>query len=203
MQKRFGEDQCRHDWLLNIDADERLSREIIAEIKALRLGEVADGYRFLIRDRFPFEVEPAPWAYTYDPVRLYDRRKGRYSDHDVHDRVGMYPDTRITALKGVVYHDSMHSLDHLVAKMNRYSSLQAQTLRKDGRKLGVLRLFFEFPIAFLKVYFGRRYFRYGRWGFILSMTYAFGRFARLSKRHEMDLMDSSEIRPTAQTNPNG
>ena len=191
LQKRFGEDQCQHAWLLNLDADERLSPELISEIRALELGKNADAYRLLIRDRFPFEAKPKSWAYTYDPVRLYDSRAGRYSDHYVHDRVTMNPNAKIAELEGLVYHDSVLSISEAVAKINRYSSFQAETMHNEGRRPSGFRLIFEFPIAFFKGFFGRKYFRYGRWGLILSINYAYGRFTRLAKRYEIELSEAN------------
>lgn len=191
LQKRFGEDQCQHAWLLNLDADERLSPELVSEIRTLELGKNADGYRLLIRDRFPFEAKPKSWAYTYDPVRLYNRRSGRYSDHYVHDRVTMKPGAKVTGLKGLVYHDSMLSISQTIAKTNRYSSFQAETMHNEGRRLNRFRLIFEFPIAFFKSFFVRRYYRYGRWGLVLAINYAYGRFTRLAKCYEIELIEAN------------
>ncbi|MDN3718133.1 glycosyltransferase family 2 protein [Roseibium salinum] len=89
-QKRFGEDQCRNDWLLNLDADEEVTPELAAEIRAKFADgsyREADGWRIMIRDMYAHENAPAPWAYGYHQIRLYDRRQGRFSDSIVHDTV--------------------------------------------------------------------------------------------------------------------
>ena len=186
-QKRFAEGQCRHRWLLNIDADERLTPALAEEVRGLDLA--ADGYEVLIRDRFFFEDEPRAGAYAYDPVRLYDREAGSYADETVHDRVTMKEGARIERLAGEIWHDSIPTLRFAIEKMNRYTDLQAQVLAEKGRRIGAGRLALEFPVAFLKAYLGRRYLRYGAYGLILSTHYAYGRFARAAKRYEMQLAE--------------
>src|SRR3712207_2977112 len=69
-QKRFAEDQCRHVWLLNVDADEVAPPDLLREIRTLfAAGEPArDAYRIGIAEIFPGEGRPHPWAYTLTPV---------------------------------------------------------------------------------------------------------------------------------------
>src|SRR5215208_2664859 len=81
LQKRFGEDQCRHPWLLNLDADEVVPPELAAEIGALfSKGEPErQAYRIRIAEIFPGERAPHRLAYALAPVRLYRKDRGRYS----------------------------------------------------------------------------------------------------------------------------
>ena len=184
-QKRFAEDQCRHDWLLNLDADEVLSPEIIEAIRtAFASSPDADGYTFAIRDCLPGEARPRRFAHTTKAVRLYDRRKGRYVDSLVHDRVKFSSsDPEIKLLPGLVWHYSVVSFAQFVDKLNKYSTLQAEDMAARGRVPAnlTLRLLFEFPLSFLKYYILRGDIMRGRRGFIHSMAYAFHRFARIAK----------------------
>ena len=78
-QKRFAEEQCRHDWILNVDADEVVPEELAREIRALFAAAApAPAYRIEIAEIFPGEGRPHRFAYTLTPVRLYRRDKGRY-----------------------------------------------------------------------------------------------------------------------------
>lgn len=184
-QKRFAEDQCQHDWLLNLDADEVLSPEIIADIRsAFSTSPDADGFIFAIKDCLPGEARPRRFAHTTRAVRLYDKRKGRYVDSTVHDRVKFSDTTPNTKpLKGLVWHYSVVSLGQFVDKLNKYSTAQAEDMAARGRVPGALtlRLLFEFPLSFLKYYILRGDIMRGRRGFIHSMAYAFHRFARIAK----------------------
>jgi len=191
-QKRFGEDQCRNDWLLNLDADEEVTPELAAEIQAKFADgsyKDADAWRIMIRDMYAHEPEPAPWAYGYHQIRLYDRRKGRFSDSTVHDTVRPEDGTRIAGLSGIMAHRSIRSLDFQVGKYNRYSGMQVEDMRARGRKLPRSRLLTEFPVSFFKAYFVRKYRKYGWWGFILSMNYAHARFLRVAKAYEAELLE--------------
>lgn len=196
-QKRFAEDQCRHPWLLNLDADEVVPPDLAAEIAGLftRGEPAADAYRLRIAEIFPGEAAPRWWSYALDPVRLYRRDKGRYAASTVHDRVALQPGARVAALKGTVHHFSVRSLGDQIDKLNRYADAQVADLwRKRGlmaQRAGwrvflldagfSLRVFFEFPLAFLRAYLVRRHALRGLYGFLTAMNYAFFRYLRVAK----------------------
>lgn len=190
-QKRFGEDQCCNDWLLNLDADEEVTPELATEIQAKFADgsyREANGWRIMIRDMYAHENAPAPWAYGYHQIRLYDRRKGRFSDSIVHDTVRPEEGAKIANLFGIMAHRSIRSLDFQVSKYNRYSAMQVEDMRARGRKLTRSRLLTEFPVSFFKAYFVRKYRKYGWWGLILSVNYAHARFLRVAKAYEAELL---------------
>ncbi|WP_422040082.1 glycosyltransferase family 2 protein [Roseibium sp.] len=191
-QKRYGEEQCRNDWLLNLDADEEVTPELADEIKSKFADGsygTADGWRIMIRDMYAHEEAPAPWAYGYHQIRLYDRRKGRFSASTVHDTVRPEDGATIDNLAGIMAHRSIRSLDFQVGKYNRYSGMQVEDMRARGRKLPRSRLLTEFPVSFFKAYFVRKYRKYGWWGFILSVNYAHARFLRVAKAYEAELLE--------------
>lgn len=185
-QKRFGEDQCRHDWMLNLDADEVVPPNLAAEIRALfAKGEPPrQAYRIRIAEIFPGEAAPHPLAYTLTPVRLYRKDAGRYSPSLVHDRVDLNPGAKVGRLKGTVHHWSVRSLGDQLAKLNRYSDQQAVDLEIRGVAIPTWRVFFELPAAFIKAYIGRRHALRGTYGFLTAMNYAMSRHLRLAKHYE-------------------
>ncbi|AXS42698.1 glycosyltransferase family 2 protein [Breoghania sp. L-A4] len=185
-QKRFAEDQCRNDWLLNIDADEICPPALIAEIRALfASGAPSCGaYRVPIAEQFPGEKAPHRWSYTIDPVRLYRRSAGRYADSTVHDRVELAQGTSVGRLRTSIHHRSVRSLSHEIAKLNAYSDMQAENMEARGVRLPFWRILTEFPMAFLKAYVLRRHFLRGRYGFLTAMNYAIYRHLRIAKHLE-------------------
>lgn len=194
-QKRFAEEACRNDWLFNLDADEAATPELVAEILALRSGgglARAPFWRVRIRDVFAHERAPAPWAYGYNQIRLYDRRVGRFSASPVHDTVRPPAGARLGQLKGAMAHRSIRSVAFHVEKMNRYSTMQAADLAARGRRLGGWRLVTEFPLAFLKAYLVRRYALYGLWGIVISVNFAYTRFLRVAKAYERELAERAD-----------
>lgn len=188
-QKRFAEDQCRHPWLLNLDADEVTPPDLAAEIAALfAKGEPAcDAYRIRIAEIFPGEGAPHRFAYALSPVRLYRADKGRYSPSPVHDRVELAADARVGKLRGTVHHYSVRSLGEQMVKLNAYSDAQADDLDARGETLSVFRLAAEFPANFIKAYIGRRHVLRGVYGFMTAMNYAFYRYLRVAKHWERRL----------------
>jgi len=185
-QKRFGEDQCRHVWLLNLDADEELSPALREEIRALfAQGEPpCQAYSIRIAETYPGEAAPHPLAYRLAPVRLYRRDAGRYSSSLVHDRVELKPETKVGKLKGLVHHRSIRSLGDQIAKLNFYTDQLALDLEVRGVSIPTWRVYFEFPAAFIKAYFGRLHFLRGTYGFLIAMNYAIWRHLRLAKHYE-------------------
>lgn len=188
-QKRFAEEQCRHPWLLNLDADEVTPPDLAAEIAALFAhGEPAcDAYRIRIAEIFPGEGAPHRFAYALSPVRLYRADKGRYSPSPVHDRVDLAADARVGRLRGTVHHYSVRSLGEQMVKLNAYSDAQADDLDARGETLSVFRLAVEFPANFIKAYIGRRHVLRGVYGFMTAMNYAFYRYLRVAKHWERRL----------------
>lgn len=213
-QKRFGEDRCRNDWVLNIDADEDVTPALAAELRALVESgghDAAPCWRVAIRDVFAHEDQPAPWAHDVRQIRFYDRRVARFSESPVFDTVRPPPGAKIKDLRQPLAHRSVRSLSFQIDKHNRYTDMLVADLGARGRRLPRLRLLTEFPAAFLKAYVLRRYALYGWWGFVASMTYAQFRFLRNAKAFEAELMaaaaarrgEHGELVPGASDEPEG
>jgi len=192
-QKRFGEDQCRHDWVLNLDADEVMPDALIGEIKGLFAGGKPpfDAYRVPIAEMFPGEKAPHPLGFSLAPVRLYRRSVGRYSPSPVHDRVALPAGTATGKLRGVIHHYSVRSIGDQIAKLNRYTDMQAADLDARGAHVSTWRLLAEFPANFIKAYIGRRHALRGVYGFMTAMNFAFYRYLRVAKHVERRLADKA------------
>ncbi len=195
-QKRFAEERCRHDWLLNLDADEVVPPELARSIRAVFAGgsPPRDAYRIGIAELFPGEDRPHPLAHTLRPVRLYRRSRGRYAASPVHDRVELEPGVEPGRLKGVIHHHSVRSLGDQIDKLNRYSDQQAHDLEVRGVTIPTWRVFFEFPAAFVKAYLGRRHFVRGAYGFLTAMNYAISRHLRVAKHVERRRLEARRVR---------
>lgn len=188
-QKRFGEDQCRNSWLLNIDADEVIGAALAREIEALFANGKPQhaSYSMDIVEILPGESKPGWFAHRVDAIRLYDRRCGRFDASTVHDSVRMESGT-VGRLANIVEHRSSRGIAHSIAKINRYSSMQADNMIARGARPALLelRIVFEPFIGFFKAYFVRGYCLKGFYGFINAVNYGFSRFARLAKYWEAE-----------------
>lgn len=184
-QKRFAEMQCANDWLLNLDADEVLSPELVREIGQLFAGgePALAAYRLRINNVYPGDARPRPWANDHVVTRLYDRRRVRFKDSTLHDSVDTAGHA-VKTLRGEVYHFSMRSFDEMIAKADERMRYNADHASKKPLWLLRLRVIFEFPFAFLRYYFVRRHFTGGIAGFETAVVGAYSRFIRIARMLE-------------------
>ncbi|MDX2083620.1 MAG: glycosyltransferase family 2 protein [Rickettsiales bacterium] len=189
-QKIFGENQCRNQWILNIDADEEISPELALEITTLfKKNLLKNFYAFRIRivNKFRFEERPKKLAYYYNQLRLYHKDFAGFKNSSIHDSVELRENDsqKIGQLKAIIYHQSFRSFEHWIEKINYYSSLQASDSFKKGKNVSLLKIFSIPALAFLKAYILRRYFIYGFDGLIYSYLFAFSRFVKAIKTREI------------------
>lgn len=189
-QKIFGENLCRNQWILNIDADEEVSKELSQEIIKIFQHEIAEdiaGFRIKIVNKFRFEIKPKKYAYFYNQLRLYRKDLAGFKNSFVHDSVELKsPDNfKILQLKNIIYHQSFRSFNHWIDKINSYSSLQASEAFLKNKNSSYLKVFLSPILAFFKAYFIRRYFIYGLNGLTYSLIFAFSRFAKAIKTREL------------------
>lgn len=195
-QKSFGEKLCKHDWILNIDADEELTNELQEEIKKQFSSDNYNDYKaydinFVILHRNDKKARFLAPANRF--IRLYNRKFCSFSNTKkttTHDAVTFNSD--ITTKDGIVYnlknpayHRSGTSIEQLMDKANFYSTEQAKDMLSLLRKPSLFRVICEFPLYFFKAFIKRRYFVFGLDGFVDSMIFAFARFARLAKAREL------------------
>lgn len=196
-QKSFAEDLCKNDWILNIDADEELSKELQDEIEYIFASQNQDRYlayqiKLLIMHRN--DIRPRIFAPYNKCTRLYNKKFASFANtinSTTHDSVVFNKDVdfanKIYTLNEAAYHYSGTSIEQLVAKANFYSGEQAKDLIKQGKKPSNIRIATEMIWWFFKAFFIRRYFVFGFDGFVDSMIFAFARFLRLAKLRELSL----------------
>jgi glycosyltransferase involved in cell wall biosynthesis len=189
-QKRFAQNQCLHDWVLSLDADEVLSDELIEEIADLKKSEEIPGvnaYKIRIAAVYPGENKPGRFANRYNLVRLYNRRHATMPDHLTLDRVVLDGDCRVRQLRNEIHHFSYVSLTKIWYKYNLYSDEQVKAAIATGKRYSKWRLPFEMPVQFLRYYILRGQFLHGWWGLISAVTSAYFRFLKIAKyvEHQM------------------
>jgi glycosyltransferase involved in cell wall biosynthesis len=152
-QKQFAVEQAAHDWVLCLDADERVSPELAASLVRALDAPAAQVYRMARRNRFLGRWLRHGEGYPDWSPRLFDRRHARWSDDAVHEKVlyAVSPGT----LAGDLLHESAENLGRYLDKQNRYSTLAAQELHQRGRRAGLAELVFSPMVRFIKFYFLR------------------------------------------------
>jgi glycosyltransferase involved in cell wall biosynthesis len=194
-QKRFGEDKCRNDFLLDLDADEIVSPALAAEIRALFANGLPSRSIYELK---LVTVPPVGKPWTNASVRyrrkFYDRRVVRAPDHKEWDQFEVPAGVQVGRLAGELHHHSFRDLGHLVEKMNRASTSRAAEGRQLGRVEAVCRLLFALPFYFLKHFVLRGLFRAGIYGIVVAGISAYGRWLRDAKRYERILADRERLR---------
>ena len=150
-QKNFAVGAAAHDWVLCLDADERVTPEMAASIASTIAAPRAAAYAFARRNRFLGRWLAHGEGYPDWNVRLFDRRRARWSDDAVHEHV--IADGPVARLPGDLLHASAESLDAYLAKQNRYTTLQAEAMHARGERAGPLRLVFAPVARFFRFYF--------------------------------------------------
>lgn len=197
-QKIFGEEHCKNDWILNIDADEEVSKELAEEIIEIFLHNKQDrfwGFRVKIVNKFLFEEKPKKFAYFYNQLRLYNKQFAGFKNSTIHDSVELKikDNTKISQLSNIIYHQSFRSFAHWIEKINSYSSMQAQDAFLKKKKSSILKILLIPTFAFFKAYIIRRYFIYGFDGLIYSYLFAFSRFVKAIKIREIFIKNSQKL----------
>lgn len=182
-QKNICAGRAKNLWVFNIDADERATPELKDEIfKALSSGGAA-GYLMPRKNFFGGTwVRHCGWYPDYN-LRLYRKDKGRFSERRVHEAVTV--DGRTSRLNGALIHHTYRDVADYLKRMDRYSSLSAEEMLKNGKKAGFTDLYLRPVFTFLKMYFLKLGFLDGRLGLLLSRLYARYTFEKYYKLRAM------------------
>lgn len=152
-QKQFAVEQASHDWVLCIDADERVSEALRESIVAVVSAPTLGAWRFARCNRFMGRYLRHGEGYPDWSLRLFDRRAARWSDDPVHEKV--IAGGEVGTLHGDLLHESAESLETYFAKQNRYSTLAANEAVARGERASVLHLLLSPLLRFIKFYFLR------------------------------------------------
>ncbi len=188
-QKQFAVEQAVHDWVLCLDADERVTPELQTSIEAALHAPRHVAYRFARRNRFLGRYLRYGEGYPDWSLRLFDRRHAQWSDDTVHEKVLLNGEVTLSSgvgmLDGDLLHDSAETLNAYQAKQNRYTTLAAEASFKAGRRATASQLWLSPLIRFVKFYFLRRGFLDGLPGFIHISIGCFNGFCKYAKLIEL------------------
>ncbi|MFN3397593.1 MAG: glycosyltransferase family 2 protein [Sulfurimicrobium sp.] len=152
-QKQFAVGQARNDWVLCLDADERVSDGLRASIVETLRQPAFTAYRMARSNRFMGRYLRHGEGYPDWSLRLFERHHARWSDDTVHEKV--LHDGPLGTLHGDLLHESAQSLAAYLDKQNRYTTLQAQTMYRVGRRAGLGQLLLSPLMRFARFYFFR------------------------------------------------
>ncbi len=177
-QKNWAIEQATHPWILLMDADERISPELMTEIDNWRQQEPwAQAYTIRFRTHFMgHAVRYSGWQ-NDKAVRLIRKDCCRYNQNQVHEDI----DTKgltVASMKHHFDHFTYKNLDHFLAKMQRYAQWGASDAFSKTKKVTYFHLFLKPIVRFFKHFVLKRGFLDGKVGFVISVFMAWGVFLR-------------------------
>jgi glycosyltransferase involved in cell wall biosynthesis len=184
-QKNFAAGQARHDWILSIDADERVTPELAEDIqRTISSNPAARGFR-LSRVTFHLGrwIRSTDWYPDYQ-LRLYDRRYGRWNSRRVHESVTV--DGEVGRLRGELQHFAYRDLSHHLVTIDRYTSLAAHQMQDQGRHATVIDLLVHPLFAFIRNYILRLGIRDGLPGLMVSLLNSYYVMLKFAKLWELE-----------------
>ena len=178
-QKNLALSRATGDWVLSIDADERVTPALAQAIAAAIEKEGVDGYEMPRRSSFlGREMRHSGWSPDH-VLRLFRRDRARFSDDLVHERVVCAG--HVGRLGEALLHYPVLRLEDAVGRMDRYSTAGAQMFLATGRRVSFTSGITHGLWSFLRAYVWRLGFLDGREGFLLAVANAEGTYYRYMK----------------------
>jgi len=182
-QKQSALDKTEGDWVFGLDADERLTQKLSFEIKdILTSDEVNDGYKVPRKSYFSEKcIKHGGWYPDYQ-LRLFKREKGSFGNEAVHESAKV--EGSVGYLKSPIEHYTYSSISDFIKRMDLYTSLFAEDLRKKGKKARWEQLILRPPFTFFRMFFLQRGILDGYYGFLLAILYSYYTFLKYAKLRE-------------------
>ncbi|MES2206936.1 MAG: glycosyltransferase family 2 protein [Pseudomonadota bacterium] len=180
------------DWLLSIDADERVPEALAIEIQKI----IQDGHQSIAGYTMPrlssycghFMRHGGWWPDRV--LRLFKREQSRFSDRQVHEKVEIKG--QVGQLTAHLIHYTHPNLEAVLNKMNTYSTAGAAVMQERGRSGGILKACFHGFWAFIRAYIFRAGFLDGAYGFMAAISHAEGTYYRYVKCWLMKHIDNQK-----------
>ena len=189
-QKNYAASLATHDWILSLDADERVTPALAEEIRgALRTDPAHTAFRI---PRITWHL--GRWVHSTDwypdfQDRLYDRRRAKWTGRYVHESLSNSGSSG--QLRGEIQHYAYRDIADHLETIDRYTTLAARQMHESGRRAGLLDVAAHPPLAFLRNYLARGGIREGVPGFIISSMNAYYVFLKFAKLWELNRVPGS------------
>jgi len=182
-QKNYAASLAGNDWILSVDADERVTPELAAEIRGTMAMPAAAAYKLpRVTWHLGRWIRATDWFPDYQ-VRLYDRRHARWVGRYVHEAMSVEGATH--TMRGELQHFPYRSISDHLETIDRYTTYAARQMHERGERAGFLRIAAHPPLAFLRNYLAKGGIREGSAGLIVSAMNAYYVFLKFAKLREL------------------
>ena len=190
-QHEYADKVATYDHILTLDADELLSIELRNSILNIKTNWGFDGYSMnRITNYCGKWIKHSGW-YPDTKLRLYDRRKGKWTGKKIHEKFSLMEGCTKGYLKGDILHYSFNSITQHVNQANKFTDLTAQAAFENGKKSTNFKIFFNPIVKFIRDYFINLGFLDGYYGFIIcqiSANATFLKYVKLKQLHKLSKM---------------
>lgn len=182
--RNYAYSLAKNDWVLSLDADERITEELVKELEELFKAQPKDkAYTIPIKTYIGKRwIRYGGW-YPAPKVRLFDKRAFRYEEAEVHPRV--FIDGSCGHLAKDIVHYSYRNFHDFFESLNNQTTLEAKKWFKERRKIGFLKMYRKFIDRFLKAYVLKKGYKDGFLGLITSYAAGLYQLMSYSKYWEM------------------
>lgn len=178
-QRSFGIPHCDNDWVIYIDADERLDADLVQDLQHIQLGDNGiEAYECRRKNFIRKRWLKVASQYPDYVCRIFNRRKTHISADKIHARI---ISSRVEKLSSHLLHYSFDDYSDMIGKLNLYSDQQSQIMFDSGRSVSALTPFSHAFVGFIKFYFVRLGFIAGLDGLTISMLNAMGSYFKYAK----------------------
>jgi glycosyltransferase involved in cell wall biosynthesis len=191
-QKNFAAASASHDWILSLDADERVTSDLAREIQGLLTRTPAQaGFRIpRVTWHLGRWMRTTDWYPDYQ-LRLYDRRTAEWTGRYVHEAVTVRG--AVGQLRGEIQHYAYRDISDHLETIDRYTTYAARQMHEAGRRAGLLQIAAHPWLAFLRNYIAHGGIRDGIPGFIVSALNAYYVLLKFAKLWEMEHSGKSQV----------
>lgn len=184
-QKNFAAAIATHDWILSLDADERVTAALAAEIRRTLERPPPEAAFRVARVTWHLGrwVRSTDWYPDYQ-TRLYNRHAAEWTGRYVHEAVTARGP--VGQLRGELQHYAYRDVSDHLETIDRYTTLAARQMHEDGRRAGLRHLLVHPPLAFLRNYVLRRGIGDGAVGLLISRMNAYYVFLKFAKLWELE-----------------
>jgi (heptosyl)LPS beta-1,4-glucosyltransferase len=195
-QKNHAASIASHDWIFSLDADERVTPALAAEIRDVMSGEPTNAAYQVPRVTWHLGrwIRSTDW-YPDHQVRLYDRRRARWTGQYVHEALEVLPaGGPVATLHGELQHFPFRDIADHLDTINKYTTYSAKQMYESGRRAGLPQIIGHPPLAFLRNYIAKGGIRDGGPGLVISAMNAYYVYLKFAKLWELSRVQGSGFR---------
>lgn len=184
--KNFANSQAKYPLILSLDADEALSDQLIASIRAVKETEALAAYSMNRLTNYCGQwIRHCGW-YPDRKIRLFNRNKARWTGLIIHETLSVDSGVAVHHLEGDLLHYSYYTVAGHISQANRFTDLTAEEAFSKGENGTLAKILFKPPVRFIRDYFFRLGFLDGYYGYLICRISAQATFFKYIKLRQLN-----------------